>query len=537
MHSARKYAAYLNAILFYLLISFLPGCIKDNDFDFDKVASVNWNPDIAVPLIHSTFTMSDLVNDETNSVVTIDSNNLVTLVYKGNIYSMKGSDFLPVINQSDIQTVTLNTADSTTLYAGGTCSKVINSNYPFAFPNGELLDSLTLGSGTMFVNIQNNIPHPGTLHISIPTATLNGISFSKDVIFPAGGGTVQVLDSADLTGYDVNLVSTGVQNTLPMIYTVIFQNSSSAQSLTSRFFTFTNNFSNMVISRAFGYFGQRPLNITVDSSEITLFTNSAGGTLSFHEPKVTFQISNSFGMPVDAHLTSFYAIPASGTNIPVTGSIPDPVPVGTPLFPGDIARTSFSLDKNNSNIQSVLSQQPHFLGYSVNATSNTPPVAQNFLLDTSELRIDLQMNLPMWGSGSGFTVADTADFSLEKIDEIETAVFRLNATNGFPARAFIQVYFTDSNYVVLDSMISQPSDFIIESGAITPNGVVIHPTHKMKDEPFDQNRLQHIYNASKLIIRSVIETQGAPAQEVFVFAGDQLDVQVGVRAKLKIKVH
>ena len=104
----------------------------------------------------------------------------------------------------------------------------------------------------------------------------------------------------------------------------------------------------------------------------------------------------------------------------------------------------------------------------------------------------------MKGYTQGFTLQDTTPFSLENIEQVQSAVFRINVTNGFPASAFTQVYFTDSLYNQLDSLISDPADLLVESGQLDLNGVVI-------------------------------------AQHVQIYSTYKIEVRVGVRAQLSFQ--
>lgn len=522
--------------LLFLLVFFLQSCVKKEDFEFDKIAATTWTPDIAVPLVNSQLSIYDLVGPSDSGTVSIGSDSLVSLVYKGNIYSIYGYEFLPLVNQQDQQISSLNSADSTTLYNLSTVNKVINAVYPFSVANGEQLDSITLRLGTLIFHFQSFVPHSGTLHISIPAATFNGTPFSKDIPFSILGGIpVLALDSFDMAGYDVDFSSTGATNTLPINYTVTFNNSGTGQACTNLNFSIRTDFSNMRIARAFGNFGQRSLTVNVDSSRISIFNNSLGGTVYFDDPKMTFLISNSFGMPIDAHLTSLYSIQSSGPNIPVTGNIPDPLPINVPASIGQTANSSFFLDKNNSNIQTVVNAQPRYIGYTVNATSNLPASSYNFVEDSSRFKVDLDVDLPLKGYALGLTVQDTTDFSFDNIKEVQSAVFRINITNGFPASAYTQIYFTDSVYQPLDSMLINPQDLVIESALVDGAGLVIQPLHKMHDEPFNRTRLEHLFNAKKLLIRAVINTKDSPLQHVRIYSTYRLDVKIGVRALLSIQ--
>lgn len=526
----------LSAFLLIIGSLIFHSCIKDDDFNFDKVASTTWNPDVAVPLIHSELTIDDIIAVDDSNVFSSDSNHFVTLTYRGNVYSMMGSEFLPVIDQNDFVAFNITSGDSTTLYTTNSLSKTITKSVPFIFPGGETIDSLNIKNGTLEVQINSAVPHPGTMNITIPNMDKNGSTLSFNVPFVASTGPqIITIDSMQLDGYFLDLSSSGVSNLFNIDYTAQFNNSNSSLSITDKNFDVTTHFKNINFSSIFGYVGVHGINLYEDSSRITLFDNFQSGILFFEDPKMTFTLSNSFGMPIDAHLTSFSALRKDGTSVPITGSIPDPLPIGYPTQVGQVATGSFSLDKTNSNIQYVISQAPRYIVYSLNASSNIPSDPLNFITDTSKLKADIRIDFPLRGHASGFAISDTADFTLEENDDIESAVFRINIDNGFPASAYTQVYFTDSNFVVLDSMLLDPTTRLVESAQIDANGKVTQSTHKMSDEPFSKTRLQHLYSTKKLIIYSIIDTKDAPTRQVEIYDYYKLDVKIGVRAQLNMK--
>jgi hypothetical protein len=525
----------INTVLLLLLV-IGTGCIKEEDFQYDKIAASIWDPNVAFPLINSSLGIQDLTGFSNSTTIEVDSTDLVHLIYKANVYSVYGYQFLPILGQSNNQTFSLSSADSTALYQTGTVSFSVPVVFPFVVANGEQLDSILLRTGTIALGIQSQIPHGGSLGISIPDATLNGIPFSRNLPFTYSGSTPLIASSSDgLSGYKFNLAGNGSFNQLRVVFTITFNNSSSTQACTNRNFYLNMDLNNLQMAEAYGYFGQRSLTVTGDTSKIELFNNTLFGNISFRDPHITFNLSNSFGVPVDAQMTSIYSISATGVNTPITGSIPDPLPIGTPANIGEIATGSFFIDKTNSNINSIMDNNPKYIAFNVDAISNSPVPSYNFLTDSSLFAVDVEVNLPLRGSANGFSVSDTTDFELENITELQKAIFRINAQNGFPADAYVQVYFTDSNNVILDSLISNPSDFIIASGLLNSDGRVILPNRKSRDEEFSKQRLKGIYDAKKIIIFSVVNTQNAPTLQVPIYSSYKLDIKIGVHAFLNIE--
>ena len=198
-----KNIPYLKFFTFIIIATLFWSCIKSNDFNYDKIASSSWNPDVAVPLIHSNLDIKDIIAISDSNTFSIGADHLVTLIYRGNIYSIKGDDFLPVIDQSDNQNFILNNSDSTILYNTGNVSKIVTRILPYIFPGGELIDSIFVKSGSLNVNINSDVPHSGTLTISIPTAIKNGQPLNYIVPFTFSGSPISISSAIPLDGYQI----------------------------------------------------------------------------------------------------------------------------------------------------------------------------------------------------------------------------------------------------------------------------------------------------------------------------------------------
>ena len=77
---------------------------------------------------------------------------------------------------------------------------------------------------------------------------------------------------------------------------------------------------------------------------------------------------------------------------------------------------------------------------------------------------------------------DTSEYSFsESIDEIDSILVRANIINGFPIDAQVQVYLTDENYKITDSIFPGINENLIASGKINSKGRVSEPAKKVTD--------------------------------------------------------
>ncbi|REJ84457.1 MAG: hypothetical protein DWQ44_09395 [Bacteroidetes bacterium] len=530
MNSIRK-----TFILFGISV-ILFSCIKENEFNYDKVAASTWDPDIAIPLVNSTLTINDITGLSSSTSIFSDSTRLVYLAYTGNVVSVNGAEFLILPDQIFYENFSISQADSNLLYNSGNLTLSNSVIIPFNTSGGEQLDSVYLSMGDLNFSLASTVPHNAILEIRMPDVRKHGVPFFLSVPLNGGNGTpVNFQSVTDLSGYKLDFRSSGNFNQLRVDYNLTLSNSGSSSPLTNKDVNINANIENIRIRQAFGYLGQRQMTIREDSAHISLFNNELGGSIILDDPKITFDIKNSFGIPLNARLNSLYAYSAVSGNLNVTGSIPDPLPVSYPILTGQTASGSFTLDKNNSNVHTVLNQNPRYLDFEVSAVTNSPFPVYNFVEDSSKFSVDIKALFPLRGYAQGFVVQDTTEFTLENIDEVKSATFRINIRNAFPARALLQLYFADQSGNILDSMLSDPADQIVRSADMNSSGEVIAAAHEMRDEYFESNRLTNIYTARKIIIRAVIDTKDSPMSSVAIYKNNYIEVKVGVRANLLLK--
>jgi hypothetical protein len=318
-----------------------------------------------------------------------------------------------------------------------------------------------------------------------------------------------------------------------MIYTITFNSPGTMPSrVTGLDFNITTGFDAITPGAVYGNIGTQTFIIDQDSSKISFFDNFQNGSVFFQDPKLAMYITNSFGLPVNIDITSIVAYNRNGNSVPLTG-YPPTIQIPYPTTPGQTAMDSIVLSNGNSNIQAGMAINPNLIVYTL--TANTAPSSSTgFVLDTSSFKATVRIDLPLRGYADQFTVQDTAEFQLDRIEDVESATFRLNIRNGFPGRAVNQVYFADANFNILDSIFTLQQDREIAAAQVNSSGIVTTPSDTRIDIPFSGSRLEHLYNCRKILINSTIETTDAPNRIVEIYDYYNINVKIGVRTKLKL---
>ncbi|MCK9616302.1 MAG: hypothetical protein M0R21_00535 [Lentimicrobiaceae bacterium] len=537
-----KTDAMLKYLIMCLTAFVLASCLKD--YDFDKMTDPDWNASWAVPIVNSKLSLEKILNKDDNYFIEDEQTHQLSLVYKTQLLSQTAEEFLTIGDQNiHVVTDTLN-IDAPT---GDTSLYIITKYYQFNPPNeGQRIDSLFIKSALISLNYMSFINHNAILKVKIPGASKNGNIFQENIAYTFTGSLPVTGDKQlDFSGYKITLDSSpGHTNELAVIIElrVIGDNNPNNSPYT---FIFDADITGVKFSKVFGYFGQYefPFN---DSITFNLFRNNIHGDFRLEDVKLRVMANNSMGMPLAIHIQELKA--HSSINAPYNVNINDHLSFPNPLFIpapdeqhiGQSADTTYVFSSANSKIINAINISPQYILFDIIGKSNPAnnPNAINFIYDTSRFTVDLQVEMPLYGLLNGFWLQDTINFEINKLDNIEQIEFKINSTNHFPIDAEIQVYFADSRYRVLDSLIYPDDDPIVLKAA--PVGgppdyrVIENPPpqeYTFIPEPLTRNRLDKLENCKKLIIRPKLSTyqQGL----VKIYSDYTIDVKIGTQVKLK----
>lgn len=533
-----KLQKILVIILFLVLLSGLFSCYKKR-FDFDKLQTDGvWAPDMAVPLIYSDLTFKDILDDyDHNNLFVEDGNGFLYLVYWKNLYSQTAQNLIPLQDE--------NVYSSFNVTVNGSLSPGVDLTAPpyafyynFTLPYSQEINELNLKSGDFRFNINApTLNHNATIQVSIPSATLNGVPFLKNIDYDYTSGTTTP-QQLDLSGYTILFDNTGaVKNRLYISYTVTLHGSGGSNNSPYNIFT-GESFRDFNFSKITGDFKQTPILIPQDTISVRIFNSNIQGFIDFENPLIHLYSYNSFGIPAALDFNVFRA--TSGWNppydVPISG-VPEPWIINAAGFPGNTALTELHLNKNNSNVYDAIAVSPQDVLLNISGITNPGgSVPTNFALDTSRIRIDAKVELPLFGRAWDFVLQDTTNFEfIEDMDKVEFMEFRINSKNGFPVEAIQQMYFLDENNQIIDSMLIPEQQTLSPApcgGA--PDYRVISPVDKHTESRFENNRLIKLENCRKIVTKAKLKTTNYSNQMVKFYSDYSMLVRVGLRIKFKI---
>ncbi|MCH8903240.1 MAG: hypothetical protein IIA45_04935 [Bacteroidetes bacterium] len=216
---------FLGLVFMFMII--LSACLKD---DMERLIKPDYTPEIAIPLLNSTISVDQVLNTfgaDSLGFLDIDSDNFMTLVYQGLIFSNRGDEIVTIPNQNFSQSYavpamamngftlkdSISLGQITTILGpptGTAIEAVHGTTSPFPpVPNSSLgnfpytgsneFTSITLSSGDLVLSVTNNLPVDLTnviIDVINNVTTTVIATFSFPII--ATGTTAS--DSADLSG-------------------------------------------------------------------------------------------------------------------------------------------------------------------------------------------------------------------------------------------------------------------------------------------------------------------------------------------------
>lgn len=520
------------------------GLFSCKKLDLKKLASSEWNPDLAIPLVHSTFDVYDIfAHTNHNDIVVIDPNSgFIALVYKSNITSIEGDQLVTTTDVNNTNNISLTDMGGVAAPSfSSTLTHSESENTTLSFNNGALVKEFKFDAGNFDLNISSSFKHPIILTISIPSLQKNGVSFSKTInVSEASGGNSTATSHEDLTGYIADLtLNNSTTNTLKVDYSVTLAGNGNSVSPTDEI-AITSSFSSMKLDYARGYFGQQALNLSKDSVLLKIYQTTQEGVFSLVDPKVRFFIQNSFGLPVTLSLNQVQSINThTGQILNLLGYVQQ-FPLGVPTIIGDSALTTIQFDKNNTtNIVQVVSPAPKYFSFKADALTNPNgnTGVDNFISKKSRINITSEVELPLHGLAYDFKMRDTTNFtSPSESQYLKRVMFRLITVNGFPINVFAKIRFLNENYQEV-FVLTDENKMLIEAAPVDANGTASSMVKKITDLTLTESQMALLDQVKYLEVYGEANTKDFQnGQNVKIYDYYKLDFRLSVQFEAKVKL-
>lgn len=414
-------------------------------------------------------------------------------------------------------------------------NQTIETNITMA--NGEQLNTIILKQGQISYDINYGVREDAQVTITLPYVTKNGNPFSQVLNLNSNQvSATNISGSFDLSGYTFDLTGAGNKtNYLPAIITADVISSNTPVPIdTADAVTANITIDNIEFSYVDGYLGNQSIVVPLDTLDFSLFSKNLGINVSLADPQITLKLKNSVGIPINGDLSALSVIGENGNTIPFTG-IANPLVINSPGAVGQTATTNIAINKNTSNITTVLTSNPKSIIYGLTGSTNPNGFAINFLTDSSSIDVSMEMDIPLYGSVSGFVIKDTIAFPAEAFKNVHTATLRSIITNEFPIECGVQMYFLDGSHAMIDSLFASGYEQIVPSSTIDGNGELVSASApKTTDMSVDATMVEKLKAAKYIVVATTLATANNGTQAAKFYSTYKMNVKLGILAKVNI---
>jgi len=550
---AKLWRRLFSVIAFFTIIVLIVSCNKfQDDFDMNKVADPDWSPQFAIPLIKSTITIDDIFGDTNSQFVQVNPDNSLSFIYGiDEVYSQTAENIVDVPNQN----FSFQTQVAVPALPPGVFDTV---NFDYAFPFvtdtiGQRLDSIILKNGDMNILFKTNLNRDeASVRIVIPdivhATTGEYLEIYASIDNPGGQEEwIEYEEYIPISDYKIllNQEKDGSRAKNEIVFQIeVVIHGDNNPDLSPYDFIISGQIRDLEFQKIYGYLGNYKMDLQ-DSLAISLFEKTIGGGIQLgpNSIDVYVDIKNSYGAPVTVAANEFYAY--SKVNPPHTVDIylygqgnPNVFAINAPTIEQIGQSIETNLDFSNSNLDEAFNIAPEMLYFDFIAVTNPDgdTLESNFILDTSRISLDMDVEVQLFTSITDYIVEDTVEFELNtSASELDNLLIRLNAVNRFPLNALVQIYFADDDYNVLDSLINDPDERILIGAPVSgpPEYKVVDSTYKMTDFEISREKLDRIVTAEYMMLKVGLSTTDNSL--VKIYNDYSLSLKVGTIVGIKIE--
>ena len=508
---------------------------------------VTLNVDLVNINTGATIVSYSLANVSPNGGTDTDSKSLINKTLPNNIGFKITSLYCPqtssavLIDTSDALVLDISSANLE-VYSAVTqiASQAISSDTQFvdlSTGGTEELRELMFSTASFDFEFESTLGVDVELDLNFPGSDKNGNEIDTTILITAGNTTTgsinmnnTILDLTQDPSQNHSRLPIAVSATLVGSTNMVIVDSSDALDMTFEM-------ANLQFGHIKGFFGSQQIDIDPGKVDLNIdFLDNFDGTISFAEPSISMDITNSIGLPIELSLdfSSF----SNGTGYSLNG--PKYV-LPYPNSLGNTATGTLTFDNSNSSIVDVftLPKDSIVYGGEVNVNHDVATYGtDNFVTSSSSISGDLLMEMPFYFTASGLSFGDTLATDMDNANALpegatlESAKILLQTTTSLPLDANVQIKFYDASW----NEVMMKDLGLMESG--TPDAAGIITTANVLDSELalDATEALTLLNAKHIIAEASMNSYNAGNDPVKLRTDATLKLDLGVQLQVKYEL-
>ncbi|MDA8886094.1 hypothetical protein N8368_03185 [Bacteroidia bacterium] len=398
---------------------------------------------------------------------------------------------------------------------------------------GAELTEIVIKEGYILMKVESSIEESIILEYNIPNSreSTTNKSVSRTWKIPAAnpGETVYLEERFPIDGYQINLFGK-TPNSLPtfnhiyneLIAKIEYSGVERTLSLDDKIkieFGLVNLKPKLVI----GDPGLHVIEVK-DTLELSTFKN-LNGRLNLEDASLSMDFYNTFGIETSITIDKILGVNSrSNTNILLQSNdnLSKPVFLERAINGIDfiLYKTGLLLNKSNSNLKQFLENLPDRVEPEIKATirPNGTLNQSDFAFDTSQVRVNLKINVPLQIGVKEFVISSTDSISLfqnEITEQVKAANLKLLVENDFPISGIVNLEFLTEDGTVIASGFDSTDNVMSAAEVDEVSGKSVLPSESEINIKLFREEMAQIQNASQVRINVQFDTKDARRYKMF----------------------
>lgn len=540
----------------------LSGC-----YDFSKLENISIDPVepvVVVPVIKSTISFKDLVerNDANTFVYQKPGDTQLYIAFRDTLDIGDAASQFTISPIAIVKNYQFSSGEIPASVPAGQTIGPLAKNFTEAYssmPTSEI-KSIVLSQGSLSYRITNNFSQ--FFIVAGSTITITSLKNPQGqpyvITIPQDRAPGQDVSASniDISGDSIDLYNT-TYNTFALSANITFRSVDGSQMTTGDNISIEISLNNIDYTYIQGKINK---DITVGDYDykVDLFRSTYVADQHFDDPRLTFKIFNSYGIPVFFNINQLEASNTQSTEtLLVTNSgVPtaNTLKIGSPnqlsrveSMGGLPVKDSLVLNKSNSNIDVAFDLAPNQFklqsGITLGDASNNHDY---FVAKDSKLAIASEIELPLIGWVETNQINDTivdvelpdleSELNLKEGDSLKVTI-KFRFRNGIPLNTYFQAYFLNDLNQELTKLYTD-ENWLIKSAAIDPaSGKVTNPTINYSEVVINRSKYNLIKDATKIVLQYRFKTGGNSGQAVVIEDTSFIDIQMSMIAVAKVNLE
>lgn len=487
-------------------------CIKPEDLPTLEVEPST--PHLAFPLLKARLTTDDLVAEvKSNAAISVNEEGVFHVVFDADPVIRAKSDIFP----------------KTTF---GLPVPILDSVVRLPVPSiAEAdIDSAVFKGDSLHFILNSFEEGDVTIDLVIPEIGRSGVPLSKQYVIPFSNSPPSTLITPKiaLDGYELNLASgflnlrydarkeDGTRIILPLSFAQIDA------------FDF---------SYVQGQIGTTIFNTGLQNIPVDIQDTLIDGTYQFTNPRIHFDITNSFGVPIGIVAKEVVLVTSSGKIHDIKSTLFDDITIishpGIDEVGGSrIDRITF--DRDNSNIVDIAQNDIAEIDYDIDIIVNplSLPDRDFFVTDSSAVRVEASVDLSFEATVQEINLEQGLRVMLEKLDSISSLRLKVVLRNGMPLEFAPQISLLNS--LQADTIFLQPeSTDLVSSAETDESGNVLTTTESVIYYSLAEDLLMQLKDYTEMVLTLTLQSPDAGRKPTIIRPEQMLEVLIGAEAQLR----